>query len=419
MDKAPGKEIGTILLAGFSALAILFMLGGGALVLALGIIDWQKTRDTTVSLLPALLSTSAFLLGVGLIAPGGIFALRRLQNKPAGEARFKPLSLWLGLALFAGWITSIGTAVLLHRQAILQWFSVPFYLLAIGLPAFMLIRLSAGGLGLGSKLRAWSTLTLGMTISPLISILGEGLVALAALIAAGIYMGLDPQRLSAIQALAEQLKYAASQEEAITLLGPILANPLTLVGGLFFLSVVTPLIEETAKALPVWLAWRELETPAQGFALGALSGAGFGLMEGLFISTTPGETWGVTLTVRAASSAMHIVTSGLIGWGIGISSQQKRLAPALGRYALGISIHGIWNACVVTLVYASGRVLMSGANVDIAATLIIISVVCLLGLLILCAPIVLWAINHQLRNTPPAPQIIENVETPPIENMVI
>ena len=418
MEKASREHLGAILLAGFSALSILFLLAGGAFMLAAGFEEWQTTRNVTVSLLPAFLYLAAFLLAAGLIAQGGLLALRRIQNRQIEELRFQPLSIWLALALFGGWILSILLAVLLHQKAILQWFSLPFYLLAIGLPVYGLIRLGAGGLGLGSKLRAWGTLSAGMTVAPFLAILGEGLVALIAIVGIAIFLGGDPQKLAAMKALGEQLKNVPTQEAAIQLLGPYLSNPLALVGGLFFLSLVTPLVEETAKSLPVWMAWHRLESPAQGFALGALSGAGFGLMEGLFISANPGDTWGVTLTVRAASSAMHIITSGLIGWGIGLSAQQKRVWPALGRYVLGISIHGIWNACVVIMVYASVSTLLSGGNPNVFAALVVLSLFCLLGLLILAAPIVLWVINRQLRKSLPAPVVKARVETPPAENMV-
>jgi hypothetical protein len=419
MEKVPGKDWWAILLAVFSALVILLMLAGAAFMLASGIADWQKTHDATFSLLPAFLYNAAFLFTAVLIARGGWLSLRRIKNKPIDLARFQPLSVWRVMALIVGWILSILFAMVLYQRPILQWFSLPFYLLAIGLPVYALVRLAIGGLGLGSKLRAWGTLSAGMVLAPFLSGLAEGLVALVAVIVLGVFVGLDPQRLATMQSLVDQLKHATTQESILTILAPMLANPLTLVGGLFFLSVVTPLVEEAAKSLPVWMAWRRLESPAQGFALGALSGAGFGLMEGLFISANPGVTWGMTLTVRAASSAMHIVTAGLVGWGIGMAAQQKRIMPALGRYALGVAIHGTWNACVVIMVYASGRSLLSGGNPDVVAALSMVSALCFLGLLILCAPIVLWAVNHQLRKSLPAPANPENIETPPIENMVI
>ncbi len=422
MERSKSDNIGAILLAIFSALVILVFTAGAIFALAGGIAEWRETRDATLSLFPSFLLLSAFLLASFLIGRSGLLALRRVRNRPDEAARLQPISFGLTLALFGGWLLSIVAAAALSRHAILQWFALPLYLLALGLPVYALVRLAAGGLELGSKLRAWGTLSMGMTLSPFLAILAEGVVALMALLTIGIFVGLDPQRLEAIQKLGEQLQNVASQEEALALLLPLLTNPLTLAGGLVFLSLVTPLVEEAAKSLPVWLAWRRLDSPARGFALGAISGAGFGLMEGLFVSAAPGETWGMTLAVRAASSAMHIVTAGLVGWGIGQAARQNRLALALGGYALGVFIHGVWNACVVIMVYASGRILLTspGAIPDIASALIAASVFCFLGLLILAAPFALWAVNRRLRTSLPAPIPVESAETEtlPAENMV-
>lgn len=420
MEQTKGNEIGALLLAILSALAILVFAAGGILALAGGIAEWRVTRDATLSLFPSFLLLSAFFLASFLVGRGGLLALRRVQKRPIEAAHFQPISLWLLAAFFGAWILSIVIAAALQGQAILQWFSLPFYLFAVGLPVYALVRLAAGGLEPGSRLRVWGTLSAGMTLSPFLAILAEGAAALFALVVIGVFVGLDPQRLAAIQSLVEQLQNVETQEEVILLLGPILANPLTLAGGLVFLSIVTPLVEETAKSLPVWLAWRRLASPAQGFALGALSGAGFGLMEGLFIAASPGETWGLTLAVRGASSAMHIATSGMIGWGIGLAAQQKRVLPAARQFALGVLIHGIWNACVVVMVYAGARAILAPGNAspDLAAALVVLSALCFLSLLILCAPLALWAANYQLRKSVPSPVAVESAETPPAEIMV-
>jgi RsiW-degrading membrane proteinase PrsW (M82 family) len=419
MEQNPGKNWQAIVLAVFCALVSLAFLAGGAFALAGGIADWKVTHDISLSLLPACLTISALLLAITLIGRAGWFALRRIKNRPSEPAQVKSFPVWVGILLFIGWVLAILLATFLIEQPILQWFSLPFYLLAIGLPIYGLIRLGLGGLNPGSKLRAWGTLASGMTVAPIIAVIGEGFVLIILVVFIGILIGFDPQRLEEIRTMAGQLKNFSTQEEAIALLAPFITNPLVLIGGLFFLSIVTPLIEETAKSLPVWMAWSRLESPAQGFALGALSGAGFGLMEGLLISTTPGTTWGATLAVRAASSAMHIITSGIVGWGIGIAATQKRALPVLGRYLLGVSIHGIWNACVMIMVYASALTVLSGATSNIAASVIAVSALCLLSLLILAAPVFLWALNRQFKKsviTPPDP---ENIEPASPENMVI
>jgi RsiW-degrading membrane proteinase PrsW (M82 family) len=419
MEQTQRKDWGAIAVAGFCALAILVFLAGGAFILVRGFTNWRETGDVSLGIFPAMLSIAALLLLSILIGRTGWLALRRIQGRPEEASQTPSLSVGKGLLFFVGWILAIVAAALLGPRPILQWISLPFYLLAIGLPVHGLLRLGLGGLGSGSKLRAWGTLSAGMTVAPLLSGLGEGVVILILIIVFGVFMGLDPQRLAALQALAEQLKSVTSQEQILALVMPYLTNPLTLVVGLFFLSVVTPLVEETAKSLPVWTAWRKLESPSQGFALGALSGAGFGLVEGLLVSATPNATWGTTLTVRAASSAMHIVTAGIVGWGLGKAAQQKRVLPALGGYFLGISIHGIWNACIMIMVYASALTLLSGASPNILAAFVAVSVLCFLALLILAAPIVLWVINRQLRQSQPVPPATEVVEPPQMENVVI
>ena len=117
---------------------------------------------------------------------------------------------------------------------------------------------------------------------------------------------------------------------------------------------------------------------------------------------------------------MHIITSGIVGWGIGIAASQKRVLPALWRYLLGVSIHGIWNACVVVMVFASAMTVLSGnAASGIAGIFIALIALFFISILILAAPIFLWAINHHFRKTVSAPVAPENIEPPPSGNMVI
>lgn len=417
MEQKNEFDIGAFLLAIASGLVVVALVGTGAILLASGLSGGLGARGA--GFFRVSLYLAAFLLASVLVGRVGLLALRRLRNRPEETARLRPLSIWLGLLLLFGWILSIILTAVLNRGVFSQWFAIPFYLSSIGIPVYALTRLAAGGLDVGSKLRAWSALSAGMTVAPLLSILAEGLAVLLGIVVIAIYAALDPGRIQALQSLMEQVKRAASQEETLLLLGPYLTSPLALLGGLLLLSVVTPLVEETAKSLAVWLAWRKLASPAQGFALGALSGAGFALMEGLFISAAPNETWGFTLGIRAASASMHVLASAVIGWGIGMFAAQKRFLPMLGRYALGISFHGLWNACVVVTTFSSGRMLLPSAGSalpNVAASIFILGGFCFLGLLILAAPISLWGVNRWLRKSMPA--MVENAETPPVENMV-
>ena len=97
---------------------------------------------------------------------------------------------------------------------------------------------------------------------------------------------------------------------------PWLNNPLVFLLALLFFSGLTPVIEETAKSIAAWTVFDHLDSPAQGFVIGALSGAGFGLSESLLASATPDSSWAATLMIRGGSTMMHIMTASLTGWGI-------------------------------------------------------------------------------------------------------
>jgi RsiW-degrading membrane proteinase PrsW (M82 family) len=101
------------------------------------------------------------------------------------------------------------------------------------------------------------------------------------------------------------------------------------------------------KPLAVWLFARRIESPAQGFALGLLSGAAFALVESLNASGAGTETWPVIVTVRAGTSMLHIMASGLVGWGIVSAFRERRILRLFVAYFSAVLLHGIWNACAV------------------------------------------------------------------------
>jgi hypothetical protein len=107
------------------------------------------------------------------------------------------------------------------------------------------------------------------------------------------------------------------------------------------------------KPLAVWFFARKLSSPAQGFALGMLSGAAFALVESLNASGDGSMSWPVIVLVRAGTGLLHMTASGLVGWGIASAFQQKRLLRLPAAYFAAVAIHGVWNACAVGLGFAS------------------------------------------------------------------
>ena len=89
--------------------------------------------------------------------------------------------------------------------------------------------------------------------------------------------------------------------------------PGVIVTVLLYISVLVPAIEEIFKPIGVWLFARRLQSAAQGFALGALSGAGYALIETIGVSGQQTGEWASLLFSRIGTGLLHITTSALVG----------------------------------------------------------------------------------------------------------
>ncbi len=112
------------------------------------------------------------------------------------------------------------------------------------------------------------------------------------------------------------------------------------------MALAVPIIEELVKPAIVWLLFRQELSPADGFVLGVLSGAGFALFENLTLGATV-DSWLSIFVARIGTSAMHMFTSGLMGWAIVSAKIQKRYAILLGSFALSVALHGLWNSMAI------------------------------------------------------------------------
>lgn len=97
-------------------------------------------------------------------------------------------------------------------------------------------------------------------------------------------------------------------------------------------------------AQAVWIFARQIDSPAQGFVLGALSGVAFALIESLNASADSSASWGVIVSARAGTSLLHLTTSALVGWGIVSLFKEKRFGRFFAAYFSAVLVHGIWNA---------------------------------------------------------------------------
>ena len=125
----------------------------------------------------------------------------------------------------------------------------------------------------------------------------------------------------------------------------LLAFPLVLLSGL---------VQEAAKLVPTLVCWwrsKKSLTPKMGLIIGAVSGAGFGVFEAIWVHNqifVSGVSWSVVdnyalgLWERIFSVAFHIAASALTGWGIA-----KRKGWLF--YVIAAFLHGIVNYSVILI----------------------------------------------------------------------
>ncbi len=228
------------------------------------------------------------------------------------------------------------------------------------------------------------------------------------ILGATLYLSLNPDKALEVERLVQQINQAPNLDSLVYAVGPYLKNPLTLIGALSFLSFLVPIIEESAKSLGVWLASDRISSPAQGFALGVLSGAGFALAESLSASLTADNTWGLTLSIRAITSGMHMLATGLVGWGIAYARLEKRYFRLVGMTLLAMSLHAVWNAGVVFTIAGGVRIMLATPNIDFLGAAMTIGGGGSLFVLIAGMIVAFFVINRRLRGPAlPASQPVE------------
>ncbi len=344
-----------------------------------------------------VLASAVSLIGA-LFVVASFYSIRSLLGHEVPAYAPKPLRPWQWTALLCLWIVSALLAQVLSQQTIWAWLTPVFYLAAIATPAYFFVRVATGGLHPGSPRRIWGILATAMAAGTGLALLLEAGFMILGILAAGIYLGLHPVQLAIVQQFARHFASASGREDALAVLRPWLDQPVVLLLALLIVSGVTPVIEETTKAVAVWAVFDRLDGPAQGFVAGALSGAGFALVESLLASATPDSHWAVTLVVRGGSTMMHIMATSLTGWGIASFRAGHRAGPGLGAYGLAIVLHSLWNASVVIVAFGGVRTTFNLGSADPLGTGMIILGGALLTSLCITIPIALAAINWRLRS---------------------
>jgi hypothetical protein len=388
----------SVLLLVFSVLSILVLLGRGTILTIQGLVALSNSEVNFSGLGSYVVDALSMVLCAGLLIPLLIDCIRTLQGKEIPTANLKTVKGRFLLILAILWVILVVVSSLLTGLFDFGWLlSSPAFILAIFIPVIALTWIGAGGLASGSRRRLWAAFSLGMTGSTGLALVLEYILIGVAAIIGAVAVAFRPEWISTLQDLQSQVENAKNVEELLISLAPTLTQPWVFLLLLAFTAGLGPLIEEAVKPLAVWLLGRRLRSPAEGFALGALSGAGFALLEGLMAASGMVETPYFGLPARLASSLMHITLSGLMGWGIASALLEKRWKRLFGIYALVAALHGLWNGSALLAVYGSLRFVVQEMAYDPVGILAMLAGVTLLGLVFVLIAVGLPILNRRMQ----------------------
>jgi hypothetical protein len=349
--KAPSNHYPSLFSSILFILGALFLLG---IVLFLGMTalvslftGTEVSADQTVPLV-ALGFEAIVLLAAAF------FSLQKFLQKPSvDENASVSVSTWqiLLLILLAGISLLIGYQV--GEMSSLLWIIFPILTVpAIVFPLGVFLVFGIQKLPFGTRWQTWTVLGLSMTLGPLILFTLEifmGLIIFAFVVA---YLVTQPELAQELQRLSQQIMILGPESEAaLDLLGPLLTRPGVMAVTLIYIAVLVPAIEEIFKPIGVWLFARQL-TAAQGLTLGALSGAGYALIETIGVSAQTSE-WAILLFSRIGTGLLHITTSALMGAAIVLAVREGRYLRLIGTYFLAVFLHGLWNSLAIIFTFST------------------------------------------------------------------
>ncbi len=290
-----------------------------------------------------------------LLFAAAFFAFQKAaQNPSADQASSLSVSRW---QIVIGILIAAGAILIGYRIGTIEsvnWLLLPILTIpAVALPLGVLLALGSRGLPMGTRWQTWSVFGLGMTLAPFLLLILEAVIAIIIFFGVVVYVAAQPELIYELQALSRQIMILGPEsEDALDLIVPFLTRPGVMVIALIYIAVIVPAIEEILKPLGVWLLAGRLDSKAQGFTLGALSGTAYGLIETISVSGQAGE-WASLLSSRVGTGLLHITTSALMGAAIVTAWRERRYLRLLGTYFLAVLLHGLWNMLAMLFTFST------------------------------------------------------------------
>ncbi len=284
-----------------------------------------------------------------------VISIQKFLQKESAD---KDSSFSISVLQIVASLVVIGAAIwvgdLFSENINLNWAVLPIVTIpAVILPIFIILGLGIRKLPLGPRWQSWNVFGVGMTLTPFLLVFVEVFAFILILVFVIVYVVSQPSLILEMERLTRQMNGLDPQSAAAReLLLPWITRPAVLVLAMIYVSLMVPLVEELFKPLGVWLFSRRLTSRAQGFALGALSGAAYALIETLGVS--PQTTgWADLLLTRIGTDILHVTTSALMGAAIVNAIQGRKYLQLLGTYILSVSLHGLWNALAILFTFSA------------------------------------------------------------------
>lgn len=391
-------------------LGALFIFGIGLLMavtaLASLLTGMQIRSEQTV--LPVTFTFEALLL-----CTAAFFSFQKFLQQPAADEKASvPVSNWLTIVLVLAAAAALLIGYAIREMKTIDWILLPILTIpAIVFPLMVLLGFGTRKLPFGTRWQTWSVLGLAMTLGPLILFALEILIALVIFAFVVAYVMTQPALVLELQSISQQVLILGPESEAaLDLLAPFLTQPGVMAGTLIYIAILVPATEEIFKPIGVWFFAAKLER-AQGLTLGALSGAGYALIETIGVTSQTSE-WASLLFSRIGTGLLHITTSALMGAAIVLAWRERRYLRLLGTYLLAVFLHGLWNSLAIIFTFSTLAELYEPPGpLGMIQTPIIIA----MGILALALFVILVISNRRMRKTvavPVEPTIAdESVET--------
>ena len=398
-------DLPSVLLLLLSALGILI----GLLIAALTLISAYVFPTASLSAAEemSVLSTSILSISISILnVPTLITSIKKLQRKSAIQS-LHPLFQKANYVIIL-WLLMIAVGYFISHEGRGTLLLAPLTVAAVIIPVWWLIEFSRRGLPRSTKLREWGTLTIGLTVVPIIIILFELILIVIAVVVVMIGLGFQPGLTNQLFSFLENINlYQGGIEEVEQILYEMMKQPLIRAAIFLIIGLIAPLIEEIFKPMSTWLLLNRPLKEYEGFSLGLISGGAFAILEsaGMVIQVDI-QDWLIAVTLRAATGVLHIGLSGLVGYGLARSWHQNRIGRGILYVFSAAILHGAWNSLALLSGFYSSAlsgesgIEISGINGALSIFFMIIVFISII--------VITLKINSRLRQDLTAP-----VEPPP------